>query len=253
MPAEGLRNTVDVALHACDRYTREFAAVEEEKTRFHHVENVHVTTYTAAAEQTPATVLPKLLRTQPDVVVVRDLVNAESAGVLCDAAAEKLIIGTVRAKDCVEALWRTLSLGLRPSEFAGAIMAVLAQRLVRKLCSDCMEAYVPPPQVLQQLGIPAGRIEAFYRPRQRPEQPNPKEPYVPCRTCAGIGYLGRTAIFELLVVGDNVRKALASNPNPELLRRAARKDGMKSLQEEGILLVAKGVTSLPELIRVLKQ
>ncbi len=253
MPGEGLRNTVDVALRACDRFVREFVAVEEEKTRFPRVENIPVTTYSAAAEQFPATVLPKLLRSQPDVVVVRNFVNAESANLLCEAAAEKLVIGTVRAKDCVESVWKTLSLGLRPGDFADAITAVLAQRLVRKLCTDCMEAYAPQPQVLQQLGIPAGRIEAFYRPRQRPEQPNPKEPYVPCRTCAGIGYLGRTAIYELLVVGDRVRKTLKASPSPQSLRKAARKDGMKSLQEEGILLVAKGVTSLPELARVLKQ
>ena len=71
--------------------------------------------------------------------------------------------------------------------------------------------------------------------------------------CGGIGYIGRTAIFELMVVGDEVRRTLASDPTPEAIRRAARKDGMKSLQEEGVLLVAKGVTSLPELMRVLKQ
>ena len=253
MPAEGLRNTVDVALHACDRFVREFVAVQEANEQFPKVENIPITTYSAAADESPATVLPRLLRAQPDVVVVRNFVNVESANLLCEAAAEKLIIGTVRAKGCVEALWRTLSLGLRPAEFADVITAVVGQRLVRKLCSDCMESYAPPPQVLLQLGIPAGRIEAFYRPRQRPEQPNPKEPYVPCRTCGGIGYLGRTAIFELLVVGDHVRKTLKANPNPDLLRRAAHKDGMKSLQEEGILLVAKGVTSLPELVRVLKQ
>jgi len=65
--------------------------------------------------------------------------------------------------------------------------------------------------------------------------------------------LGRTAIFELLVVGPAVRKVLTSSPKLDLVRQAARKDGMKSLQEEGVLLVAKGVTSLPELMRVMKQ
>ena len=68
-----------------------------------------------------------------------------------------------------------------------------------------------------------------------------------------LGYYGRTAIFELLTVGDAVRAALVADPKLETLRQAARKDGMKSLQEEGVLLVAKGVTSLPELMRVLKQ
>ena len=124
------------------------------------------------------------------------------------------------------------------------------QRLIRKLCESCKEAYAPTPHVLQQLGIPEGRVQAFYRPFQ----PNPQEPpRSPARSCGGIGYLGRTAIFELMIVGDAVRKVLATHPKPEALRQAARKEGMKSLQEEGVLLVAKGVTSLPELMRVLKQ
>ena len=121
--------------------------------------------------------------------------------------------------------------------------------MVRKLCDACKEAYAPTPQVLQQLGIPEGRVQAFYRPFQ----PNPQEPKEPCQACGGIGYLGRTAIFEIMVVGDTLRKTLAANPKPDLLRQAARREGMKSLQEEGILLVARGVTSLPELMRVMKQ
>ena len=239
-----------MALHACDRYIREFAAVEEEGNPYQPVENVPVTTYKAADGQSPADVLPRLFRTEPNVVVVRDLVNAETVSMLCQEVAEdRLIIGTVRAKDCAEALLRVLALGVPPAEFAKAVTAVVSQRLVRKLCDSCKEAYTPPPQVLQQLGIPAGRVQAFYRP----PQPNPEEPKEPCQVCGGIGYLGRTAIFELLPVGDAVRKVLATSPKLDLVRQAARKDGMKSLQEEGVLLVVKGVTSLPELMRVLKQ
>ena len=71
--------------------------------------------------------------------------------------------------------------------------------------------------------------------------------------CGGIGYLGRTAIFEIAAVGNAIRNALVAGMNPDLIRQAARKDGMKSLQEEGVLLVIKGVTSLAELTRILKQ
>jgi type II secretory ATPase GspE/PulE/Tfp pilus assembly ATPase PilB-like protein len=140
-------------------------------------------------------------------------------------------------------------LGVSPQPLAKAIIGVVNQRLVRKLCESCKEAYAPTPQILQQLGIPEGRVQAFYRP----PQPNPEEPKEPCQVCGGIGYLGRTAIFELLTVGDTVRNVLATNPKLDVLRQAARRDAMNSLQEEGVLLVAKGVTSLPELMRVLKQ
>jgi len=179
-------------------------------------------------------------------VVVRDLVNAETVRMLCDGASDgRLIVSAIRAKDCAEALLRVLALKAPPAEFAENVTAVLSQRLVRKLCEHCKEAYVPTPQTLAQLGIPQGRVDVFYRPPQHAEEP--------CAACSGIGYVGRTAIFELLVVNPAVRKAVASNAKLEVLRQAARKAGMRTLQEEGIVLVAKGITSLPELSRVLKQ
>ena len=78
-------------------------------------------------------------------------------------------------------------------------MGVVSQRLVRKLCDACKEAFAPTPQMLQQMGIPAGRVQAFYRPRQ----PNPEQPKEQCQVCGAVGYLGRTALFEVLTVGDH--------------------------------------------------
>jgi type II secretory ATPase GspE/PulE/Tfp pilus assembly ATPase PilB-like protein len=246
-----LRTTTDVVLHSCDRFIREFAAVEAEEHRYPPVENVALTTYKASDGQTPADVLPRFFRTEPNVAVVRDLVNGQTVRMMCAEIAEnRLMIGTVRAKDCAEAIARVLALGVPPAELAKALSLVVGQRLVRKLCESCKEAYVPPPQLLRQLGIPEGRVQAFYRPPQ-PNADNPKQE--PCQACGAIGYFGRTAVFELLTIGDAVRKVLAADPQVELIRQAARKDGMNSLQEEGALLVAKGVTSLPELMRVLKQ
>jgi type II secretory ATPase GspE/PulE/Tfp pilus assembly ATPase PilB-like protein len=250
LPANGLRSSMGVILHCTDRFTREFAAVEEESNRYEPVENVAVTTYSAAQGQTPADVLIKLFRMEPNVVIVRDLVNAQTVSMMCrEIVEDRLMISTIRAKDCADAILRVLAMDVPPLEFARAVSGVLSQRLVRKLCESCKEAYVPAPEILKQLGIPEGRIPAFYRPRQ----PDTEKPKNICEKCNGIGYYGRTAVFELLIVGDNVRRIIATNPKIDLLRQAARKDGMVSLQEEGILLVAKGLTSLPELMRVLKQ
>jgi len=227
---------------------REFAAIEEQNHRYQEVENIPVTCYLASEGTTPADVLPRLLRTEPNAVVVRDLVNAETVRLLCRAAGEgKLVVGTVRANDAAEALLRVLAMKVPPPEFAQAVIGVVFQRLIRKLCTECREAYPPTPELLQQLGIPAGRVKVLYR---RPQQPDPKKP---CPACQDIGYKGRTALFELLIVGDTVRQVLASKPKLDLLRSAARKDGMRTVQEEGVLLVAKGVTSVEELQRVLKQ
>jgi len=247
MPAAGLRTGLNVVLHVVDRFTREFAAVEEENNRYEKLENVTVVTYNAAEGQTPDSVLTSLFRQQPDVIVVRDLVNAQTVSMLCQEIREdeRLVIGTVRAKDCAEALLRLLAMGAPPADIIPVIGGVVSQRLVRKLCNECKEAYAPTPQVLQQLGIPPGRVQAFYRPPQQPERV--------CPECGGIGYKGRTGLFELLPVNDAVREVLTSNPKLDSLRQAARGAGMRTFQEEGILLVAKGVTSLPELMRVLKQ
>jgi type II secretory ATPase GspE/PulE/Tfp pilus assembly ATPase PilB-like protein len=246
LPGAGLRSTSHVVIRNTDRFTRELMAVEEETRRSQEIENCPVTTYRAADGQTPASVLPKVFRAVPDVIVVRDLPDAQTVTMLCREIPEgRLILGMVRAKDSVDALLRILALKVPTAEFAGAISGVLSQRLVRKLCQTCKEAYVPTPQTLGQLGIPEGRVQAFFRPPERPEEA--------CPQCDGMGYKGRTAIFELLKVGDAVRKVLETDPKPELLRQAARKDGMRGFREEGALLVARGVTSFPELVRVLKQ
>src|SRR5262249_31805424 len=144
-----------------------------------------------------------------------------------------------------------LVLKIPPADLAGAVTGVLNVRLVRKLCEKCREAYPPPPEGLKQLGLPAGRVESLYR---TPTQPiDPKKPEVVCDQCLGIGYLGRTGIFELLTVDDDLRQVLTTVPKMENLRAVARKSKHRSLQEEGVLLVARGTTSLQELLRVLKQ
>jgi len=245
-PGEGLRTTMDVLLHNTDRFMREFVAVEEAGNRYKEVENVPVTTYSADEGQTPATIFPGLFRLHPNVILVRDLVDAKSVGMLCETIEEKrLVIGCVRAKDSAEALLRVLALKVPPATFAKVAVGVVHQRLIRKLCDACKEAYEPDPKLLQQLRIPAGQVEAFYRPPQQSEDV--------CKECGGVGYKGRTAIFEVVSIGKTMRKVLATSPKLDLLRQAARKDGATAPQEEGILLVAKGVTSMSELKRILKQ
>jgi type II secretory ATPase GspE/PulE/Tfp pilus assembly ATPase PilB-like protein len=246
IPGGGLRSTVNVVLRAVDRFTREFVSVEDENNRYEPVENLPVFTYKSSEGQTPATVLPNVFHTEPQVVVVRDLVNAETVEMLlAEASHPRLILSTVRAKDCIDAIYRVLALGVPAADLAPALNAVLCQRLIRKLCENCKEAYAPTAQVLAQLGIPAGRVQALYRPPQQRSEV--------CPECNGVGYLGRTGIFELLVMNDTLRQTLAANPNPDVFRQAAQKAGLRSIQDEGIVLVAKGVTSLQELMRVLKQ
>jgi len=244
-PRQGLTATLNATLGSSDRFVRSWSAVEDVARPEKTIENISVTTYDAAGGESPATVLPKLARLYPDAIVCRDLVDKESVELLCEQVeADRFVVGSVRARDSIKALLHVLALRVDQQRFAKMVVGVLNQRLVRKLCGTCKEAYAPTPAVLQQLRIPAGRVEAFYRPPQQPEKV--------CPDCNGIGFVGRIALYELLVCDDKFRAELAGTVKRDSLRKAARNTGMRSLQEEGVLLVVKGVTSLPEIMRVLK-
>lgn len=250
MPGGGLSTALHGALRATDRLMRDFVAVEDEADKEQEVENVEITTYNAAGGETPDSVLPKLIRKEPNVIVCRDLPNAETVRILGQEASDnRLIVSTIRAKEAVEALLRVLMLKVPAAEFAPVVTAVLNVRLLRKLCDECKQPYTPPPDMLKKLGLPPERIKAFYRP----PVPQEGEKMEICGACGGIGYHGRTGIYEMLVVNDHLRNALVKQPKLEILRQIARKTGHRSLQDEGLLLVVRGVTSLPELKRVLSQ
>jgi type II secretory ATPase GspE/PulE/Tfp pilus assembly ATPase PilB-like protein len=248
LPEGGVTTLTDVSLMETDRLLRDFVSVEEEHHREREIENIEVTKYNEANGETLDGILPKLIRKYPNVYVVRDLVNPEAAKLLLDEVAENhLVITNVQAKDAPEALLRMLQKKVPHREFAERVTAVICTRLIRKLCESCKVAYEPTPDLLKKLGIPAGKVEALYR------VPKPEEMDKPCKACGGVGFFGRTGIFELLVVDENIREILLKQPKLEVLRPAARAANMRPFQEEGVLLIAKGVTSLAELQRVLKQ
>lgn len=245
-PGEGLTTLFNATIGSMDRYLRSFIALEEVSRQEICVENVPIQTWNGAANESPDQKILKILREYPDVIVVREPTNATMMDVLSDQVEDnRTMLVTARAREAAEAILRPLMLKPNAEKYAKAVAAVICQRLVRKLCESCKEAYVPTPQLLQQLGIPAGRIEALYRPPEQPESV--------CPDCGGIGYRGRHAIFELLVPNEAVREALIKSPRVDVIRNEARKGGMKSFQAEGIHLVARGVTSLEELRRVLTE
>jgi type II secretory ATPase GspE/PulE/Tfp pilus assembly ATPase PilB-like protein len=226
---------------------RDFVSIESEQHREREIENIDITTYNAAAGETPATILPKLIRKYPNVYVLRDFSDVEAVKLLLKEIDEdRLVVTSVHAKEAAEAPLRILQMKVPQRDFAEKLTAVLCMKLIRKLCDACKVAYAPTPDLLKKLGIPVGKIEALYR------TPKPEELEKPCPQCNNIGFVGRTGLFELLVADDKVREVLIRAPQLELLRKAARAAGMRTFQEEGLLLVAKGVTSITELQRILK-
>lgn len=255
MPQGGLSVTMQMSLKSTDRLLRDFVAIGEKTKHEPEVENVEVTSFDGSKGETAMTVLPKLVLRQPDVLVIRELNDGDTLKLMiaqCTDDNPKLSICTVRAKDAVEAVARVLALKVPAAEVAPHLLGVVNTRLIRKLCDKCKEPYEPAPELLARLGIPAGRIQQLFRERQ-PLPPDSKEKRLPCPQCSDIGYFGRTAIFEFLLIGDKFREAMIKDPKLETLKKVAKAAGHRGLQEEGIALVALGITSLTELQRVLKQ
>jgi len=193
-------------------------------------------------------------KTRPDLVVsginsganvgINVLYSGTVAAAIEGANTGHMVFSTVHANDTITALFRILELGVEPFMIANSISAILGQRLCRKLCSDCKEAYAPNPELLKQAGLPASKIDKFYRP--------PKTQSPPCPTCGGLGYRGRIGVFEVLIITDRIRDMIREKAAASAIKAEARKNGMLMMKEEGLRLVVKGVTAIDELLRVVK-
>jgi len=245
----GYSALLSVVLRECDRYLRDFVGIEDVDKHEADVENVHISKFDPQKGENQIALINDLALKYPNVFVVAEPLDGSTVKALIAQCVEedRLVITGVKAKECAEALLRILMMKVPAKDFAPEARLVINMRTVRKLCGKCREAYVPPAETLKKLGLAANQAPALHRP---PTSWPEKEP--PCVECHGMGYVGRTGIFEVLLVGEKTRKALLATPQLDAVRVAARKDGMRTLQEEGIVLVAKGVTSLDELLRVMK-
>ncbi|MDX1928124.1 MAG: ATPase, T2SS/T4P/T4SS family [Pirellulaceae bacterium] len=259
-PGHGLPTQWRVGLEAADRFIRDFHSIEDEATAEPEMINIGPHHFNRAAGETPMTVLKSLLLKQPDVLVIPDFVDNDTVEVVCDQIIDqhRFAITRMVAGSAVEATLKLLAAYPAESKRLIQILSgVINQRLVRRLCDKCKQAFPPSPQLLQKLGIPPGRVSALYQPfvPPPPEQRvdakgNPIEIEI-CTKCNGRGYFGRMAIFELLTINDEIRKVLLQKPTAEAVLQVARKQGFLTIQEEGVLAVATGATSLQELQRVL--
>ena len=181
---------------------------------------------------------------------------------MCDQieAEEMFCISQVLSKSATEALVRTLQLQPDRSKFANHLSGVLFHRLFRRLCDRCKQPFQPPPQLLQQLGLPQDPKTVFFQQYQPPppeqlidEKGNQIDPPPPCAVCGGVGYYGRIAVFELLQVTDPVRQAIVNRPTINDLLAAAKASGHRDIQPEAVNLLTHGITSIQEIQRVLKK
>lgn len=197
------------------------------------------------AGQTFGGSLRSVLRQDPDVVMIGEIRDEETAKIACQAAnTGHMVFSTVHANDTITALYRLLDLGVEPFMISTSISAILGQRLARRLCPHCRESYKPNPELLKAAGLPAEKIEHFYRPPTKRKEP--------CTHCSDMGYRGRVGVFEFLEINDRMRDLIRDKAAVSAIQAEARKNGMLYMREEGLRLVIRGVTSMDEVMRVVK-
>jgi len=197
----------------------------------------------ARAGLTFATALRSILRSDPDVVMVGEIRDGETAKISIEAALTgHFVLSTMHTNDAPSAITRLTEMGVEPFVTGSALSAVLAQRLARRLCAHCCEMYTPSSAELEQARISPEQAAAadgavLYRKRG-------------CPRCAHTGYRGRVGVFQLLRMTEELEALAARRASREELERAARENGMRTLWEDGLEKVIAGLTSLEELARV---
>jgi type IV pilus assembly protein PilB len=181
--------------------------------------------------------LRTILRSDPDVLLVGELADTESARIAMHAGMTgHLVLAALHAHDAAGAVARLRDLGVEPGLLATSVNCVIAQRLARRLCGDCREPYWPTDEQLGRLGLLGHKGRVFFHRAKG------------CDSCGGTGYRGRVAIFEAMLVTPELRRLLGASADE--LRAAAVRAGMTTLRQEGVRLCLEGVSSLEEIERI---
>lgn len=184
--------------------------------------------------------LRSFLRQDPDIIMVGEIRDKDTAEIAIQASLTgHLVLSTIHTNDAPSAATRLVDMGVEPFLISSSVIGVLAQRLARTICTHCKEAYTPPVEALQRLGLKPEQGEeiVFYRGRG-------------CDRCKGSGYKGRVGIYELMPMSEPIRELVLKGASSAQIRDQAIAEGMKTLADDGILKVLEGVTTIDELLRV---
>jgi type IV pilus assembly protein PilB len=191
--------------------------------------------------------LQSIFRTGPDIVGVADCEDPQSAALAANAAKNIRVYVAIEAENAVQALAKWMKLVNDPNLVADTLIAVTSQRLLRKLCTECRQAYEPNKDLLKKFNIPADRVKQFYR-QGEPEIDKKGRP-IPCSTCQSMGFFGRFAVLETIVLNDDIKTAIRQAKSLQDIAAGFRRARMLFLQEQGLRKVIDGTTAINELIR----
>lgn len=247
-PDSGVTTTFYAVLQAFDRYM--FQAYTFMPLDHREVGNIPV--FEVESEDDLETSFHRVLRAEADVVVLPpfDPADVETVRTVFEFQKKAAMLTEFQAKDSVTGVRQLCQWVGKPKIVAEGLRGVLTQKLIRTLCERCKQAYRPNPKMLKQLNLPPETKLLYRRPRPPHPDDEDAEEYEPCRRCDGLGYLGRTAMFELLDMTDKMQQIVASGADPQAMKACMKEEGMLTFQTDGLRLVAEGKTGIDELKRV---
>jgi len=187
--------------------------------------------------------LRSILRQDPDIIMVGEIRDRETAEIAVQSALTgHMVFSTLHTNDAAGALTRLVEMGIEPFLAASSIVGILAQRLVRKICPHCREEVTPPAELLAEIADEGVLLDSahFYRGRG-------------CAKCMNTGYRGRIGIYELMKIDDVIRELLLQDKDSTTIKQAAMRQGMQNLRAAGLTKALAGETTLEEILRVTQE
>lgn len=232
----GKTTSLYASINHLDNKSRKIITVEDPvEYKFRGISQIQVS---PRAGLTFASGLRAIMRHDPDVILVGEIRDSETAEIAVQAALTgHLVLSSVHANNSVGAIFRLLDLGIGPFLVTSALVGVVAQRMVRKVCPYCQQSMPAPtePQLAYNDEVGEKRIEFIYG--------------TGCNSCANTGYLGRTAVFEILTMSEAIRTSLLTGASSDQIMSLAKKEGMATMWRDGMLKVKAGITTPDEVLR----
>lgn len=232
----GKTTTLYASMNKLDKVSRNIITIEDPvEYRFANMNQIQVN---PKAGVTFASGLRSILRLDPDVILVGEIRDAETANIAIQSALTgHLVLSSIHANDAVGVIFRLLDLGIEPFLVSSAVIGVVAQRMVRRICPDCsaLQQASPMEQLIYDKETGEKRTEFLYGSG--------------CKLCSYTGYRGRTGLFEVLPISDNIRMQILKNSSTAEIRKQAMKERMVPLIKDGMLKVKAGITTPSEVLR----
>lgn len=233
----GKTTTLYAAMNQMDKLSNNIITIEDPVE--YKLEGVNQAQVNPLAGITFATGLRSILRQDPDTIMVGEIRDQETAQIAIQAALTgHLVLSTLHTNDAASAVTRLIDMGIEPFLVASSVIGVVAQRLIRTICNDCKEEYTPDEEILKNLGLFAKNKHTFKRGKG-------------CSYCLNTGYRGRTGIYEIMRISENIRNLITQHAPASKIKEAAAKEGMVTLNQAAVQKVTAGFSTPEEIKRVI--